>query len=96
MMMTMTMTTTTMMTKMKMTTTTMMTTMTMTMTTTPMRMRMTTVMMMSTISRPSLNSISEEEHGMQRLFANHRQQVGFPIIRIRIVMMLRSTGTRPR
>ena len=39
---------------------------------------MTTMMMTTTtmmISRPSLNSISEEEHGMQRLLPNHRQQV---------------------
>ena len=30
-----------------------------------------------TIIRPSLNSISEEEHGMQRLLPNNRQQVTF-------------------
>ena len=36
-------------------------------------MTITTTTMM--ISRPSLNSISEEEHGMQRLLPNHRQQV---------------------
>ena len=39
-----------------------------------------TMMMTTKISRPSLNSISEEEHGMQRLFPNHRQQVNFLIM----------------
>ena len=73
MMITLTMTTmtTTMMMMMMMTTTTTMTITLMMMT----MMMMTTVM--TKLSRPSLNSISEEEHGMQRLFPNHRQQVFF-------------------
>ena len=36
-----------------------------------------TITRMITIIRPSLNSISEEEHGMQRLLPNNRQQVTF-------------------